>query len=261
MPRFIVSGSYTAEGIKGMVASPSDREAVARSIVEAAGGTLETFYMVTGDSDFSIKVSIDRAEDLMAGLMAGSNFIFHAAGWLEGGLTVGYEKFAMDLDQCGAILRMAEGLTINDEALAADAYREAGPGGDYLGAAHTMRNFETANYQHTLADTSSFEQWTDAGSLTAEQRAKALADLTGWEHDPERDAISRSYNLGNFRRAWGFMSEVALVAERMGHHPEWFNVYNRVDVTLTTHDANGLSHKDVTLAGKMDAIAGEFGIE
>ncbi len=113
----------------------------------------------------------ESAASMMAGLMAGSNFIFHAAGWLEGGLTVGYEKFVMDLDQCGAILRMAQGLKIDDEALAADAYREAGPGGDYLGSAHTMRNFEAANDRSALADMSSFEQWTDAGSLTIEQRA------------------------------------------------------------------------------------------
>lgn len=69
MPRYIVSGNYTADGIKGMIASPGDRESIARSIVEAAGGKLETYYMVTGDADFSIKVSIDNAEDLMAGLM------------------------------------------------------------------------------------------------------------------------------------------------------------------------------------------------
>ena len=133
----------------------------------------------------------ESAASMMAGLMAGSNFIFHAAGWLEGGLTVGYEKFAMDLDQCGAILRMAEGLTINDEALAADAYREAGPGGDYLGAAHTMRNFETANYQHTLADTSSYEQWTDAGGLTSEQRANIRWKemLAAYEAPPMDEAI------------------------------------------------------------------------
>ena len=70
MPRYIVTGRYTAAAIKGMVAKPSDREAAARAIVEAAGGTLENFYFLTGDNDFSIKVSIDRAEDLIAGLMA-----------------------------------------------------------------------------------------------------------------------------------------------------------------------------------------------
>lgn len=133
----------------------------------------------------------ESAASMMAGLMAGSNFIFHAAGWLEGGLTIGYEKFVMDLDQCGAILRLAQGLRIDDEALAADAYREAGPGGDYLGSAHTMRNFETANFQSALADTSSFEQWTDAGGLTIEQRANARRKemLADYQPPPLDEAI------------------------------------------------------------------------
>lgn len=69
MPRFIVSGKYTASAMKGMLERPSDREAAARAIVEAAGGKLESFYLLTGDSDFSIKVTIDRVEDLIAGLM------------------------------------------------------------------------------------------------------------------------------------------------------------------------------------------------
>jgi len=70
MPRFIVTGNYTASAMKGMVENPSDREAAARAVIEAAGGTLETFYLTTGDNDFSIKVTIDDAADLIAGLMA-----------------------------------------------------------------------------------------------------------------------------------------------------------------------------------------------
>ena len=70
MPRFIVTGNYTASAMKGMIEKPSDREAAARAVIEAAGGTLETFYLTTGDNDFSIKVTIDDAADLIAGLMA-----------------------------------------------------------------------------------------------------------------------------------------------------------------------------------------------
>ena len=70
MPRFIVTGNYTSSAMKGMVANPSDREAATRTIVEAAGGTLESFYVTTGDNDFAIKVTIDDAADLIAGLMA-----------------------------------------------------------------------------------------------------------------------------------------------------------------------------------------------
>ncbi len=113
----------------------------------------------------------ESAASMMSGLMAGSNFVFHAAGWLEGGLTIGYEKFVMDLDQCGMMLRMLGGLTINEDTLAADAYRQAGPGETFLGTAHTLAHFEDANYLSALADTASFEQWNENGRLDLEQRA------------------------------------------------------------------------------------------
>ena len=113
----------------------------------------------------------ESAAGMMAGLLAGSNFIFHAAGWLEGGLTMSYEKFAADLDHCGMMLTMLAGLTIDADSLAADAYREAGPGGAYLGSVHTLTHFETANYLSDLADTASFEQWMDDGRLDLEQRS------------------------------------------------------------------------------------------
>ena len=104
-------------------------------------------------------------------IMAGANFIFQAAGWLEGGLTIGYEKFVMDTDHCGAIARMIEGLTLDDNGFAADAYQEAGIGSNFLGVAHTMKNFRTANYRAELTDTNSFEQWTEDGSKDMQQRA------------------------------------------------------------------------------------------
>ena len=113
----------------------------------------------------------ESATSMMSGIMAGSNLILHAAGWLEGGLTFGYEKFVMDLDHCGMMLTMVAGLSVNENTLAAEAYREAGPGGDYLGSLHTLKNFETANYMSDMADTSSFEQWSENGSRDAEQRA------------------------------------------------------------------------------------------
>lgn len=115
----------------------------------------------------------ESAASMMSGVLAGSNFVFHATGWLEGGLTMGYEKFAMDLDHCGMMLRMMGGLTIDAENLAASAYREAGPGGAYLSTAHTLAHFETANYDSALADTWSYEQWTENGSLDLERRANS----------------------------------------------------------------------------------------
>jgi len=96
-----------------------------------------------------------------------------------------------------------------------------------------------------------------AEKLAGETRDTALQILldAGWAHDPERDAIFREYRFSNFVAAWGFMSQAALRAEKMNHHPEWFNVYNRVEVTLTTHDAGGLSDLDVKLAQIMDKLA------
>lgn len=91
--------------------------------------------------------------------------------------------------------------------------------------------------------------------LTEEERGAALADLADWTYDAERDAIRRSFRFDDFTAAFAFMTAVALMAEKADHHPEWFNVYNRVDVLLTTHDAKGLSKRDVDLARKIDALA------
>ncbi len=83
----------------------------------------------------------------------------------------------------------------------------------------------------------------------------ALARLNGWSAVEGRDAIRKVYEFEDFNAAWGFMSRVAVKADKVDHHPEWFNVYNKVDVTLATHDADGVTEKDVDLASFMDAIA------
>ena len=90
--------------------------------------------------------------------------------------------------------------------------------------------------------------------LAAGEREEALKELGGWTMVAGRDAIQRSFKLKNFSEAWGFMSRVALLAESQDHHPEWFNVYNKVDITLSTHDAGGLSSRDVKLAKAIDAL-------
>ena len=97
-----------------------------------------------------------------------------------------------------------------------------------------------------------------AEKLADAARSEALAPLlaTGWAEVDGRDAIAKSFRFGNFVEAFGWMAQVALVAEKMNHHPEWSNVYRTVEVTLTTHDAGGLSQLDVELAAKMDAMAG-----
>ncbi len=92
--------------------------------------------------------------------------------------------------------------------------------------------------------------------ITGEARRQALAELDGWKEVGDRDAICKSFAFKTFNQAWGFMSRVALAAERMNHHPEWSNVYNRVDILLATHDCGGLSELDVKLARKIDIFAG-----
>ncbi|MEY3082157.1 MAG: hypothetical protein RJA94_2142 [Pseudomonadota bacterium] len=91
--------------------------------------------------------------------------------------------------------------------------------------------------------------------LVGVERAKALHELHGWAEAKGRDAITKTYQFKSFSQAWGFMSRVALYAEKEDHHPEWTNVYGRVDVTLSTHTAGGVTEKDVALARKMEALA------
>jgi len=92
--------------------------------------------------------------------------------------------------------------------------------------------------------------------LIGVERAKALASLKGWSEAKGRDAITKTFQFKSFSQAWGFMSRVALFAEKTDHHPEWANVYGRVEVTLATHTAAGVTEKDVALARKMDDYAG-----
>ena len=90
--------------------------------------------------------------------------------------------------------------------------------------------------------------------LTEAERQSALADLSEWSLSREGKAIERKLEFGDFSEAWGFMSRVALLADSHDHHPEWFNVYNKVEITLTTHDAGGLSERDVKMATAIDAL-------
>jgi 4a-hydroxytetrahydrobiopterin dehydratase len=95
-----------------------------------------------------------------------------------------------------------------------------------------------------------------AQKLTGDARKSALAKLPGWSEVSGRDAISRKFSFKDFNEAFGFMARAALIAEKLDHHPEWFNVYNRVEVTLATHDAGGVTERDIKLAEAMDQLAG-----
>jgi 4a-hydroxytetrahydrobiopterin dehydratase len=91
--------------------------------------------------------------------------------------------------------------------------------------------------------------------LTEAERADLLPTLSGWAHDAGRDALTRTFRFADFVAAFGFMAKVAMLAEKADHHPEWANIYDTVDILLTTHDADGLSMRDIALAKAIDAIA------
>jgi trimethylamine--corrinoid protein Co-methyltransferase len=136
----------------------------------------------------------ESASTLNMTLLAGTNFVLHAAGWLEGGLVSSYEKFMIDQDQLGMMQKMAEGIDLSENAQALDAIREVGPGSHYLGCAHTQANFQTAFYRSALADNNSFEQWEVEGEKRIEQRANALARswLDHYEAPPLEAAIDQA---------------------------------------------------------------------
>ena len=92
--------------------------------------------------------------------------------------------------------------------------------------------------------------------LEGDARQEALASLDGWLEVDGRDAIYKEFQFKDFNEAFGFMSRIALYAEKQDHHPEWFNVYNKVSITLSTHDCGGLSDRDIALARSIDAAAG-----
>jgi trimethylamine--corrinoid protein Co-methyltransferase len=120
------------------------------------------------------QAAYESANTLNATLLAGTNFVLHAAGWLEGGLASGYEKFVMDCDQLAMQQRFAAGVDLSENGQGLAAIREVGPGSHFLGCEHTQANFETAFYRSTIADNNSYEQWLAEGEKTAEQRANGL---------------------------------------------------------------------------------------
>ena len=137
------------------------------------------------------QAAYESAATLLPSMMAGVNFVLHAAGWLEGGLAVGYEKFVLDDDQCGMMATFAKGLDLSDNGQAVEAICGHTPGEHFLGTTHTLANFETAFYRSATADNSSFEQWSEDGRLDAAQRANAIwkQRLADYEAPPIDDAI------------------------------------------------------------------------
>ena len=120
------------------------------------------------------QAAYESANTLQHGVLAGVNFMMHVAGWLEGGLAMGYEKFVLDADQAGMLQVFASGVDMRENAQAMQAIREVGPGAHFLDCAHTQANFEKAFYRSSVADNNSFEQWKAEGSRDAAQRANAI---------------------------------------------------------------------------------------
>lgn len=115
----------------------------------------------------------ESGDSLLPSLLGGANYVLHAAGWLESGLTIGYEKFLIDCDHLGMMHALMAGFATDDNALALDAVREVGPGRHFLGCAHTMRNFQTAFHRSELSDSQSYEQWAEEGARDILVRAGA----------------------------------------------------------------------------------------
>ena len=113
----------------------------------------------------------ESVTSLQTALLCGANFILHSAGWLEGALTIGYEKLVLDADYLGTAHTYLKGLPIDEDNLPYEAFKEVGPGGHFFGCAHTMKNYETAFHEQELADTDSYENWSDNGQLDSIQRA------------------------------------------------------------------------------------------
>ena len=140
------------------------------------------------------QAAYETANSLNMGLLSGVNFMLHACGWLEGGLVASFEKFVMDADQLGALHHLARGVEIDENAQALDAIREVGPGGHYLGCAHTQANFKEAFWKSDLLDYKPFETWSDEGardtqSLAAARVEKLLGDYVQPPMDPETRAV------------------------------------------------------------------------
>ena len=152
----------------------------------------------------------ESANTLNMTLLAGANFVLHAAGWLEGGLAACYEKFMIDQDQLGMMQKMAQGVDLSESGQAMDAIREVGPGAHYLGCAHTQANFQTAFYRSALADNNSFEQWEIEGRKRVEERANALC--RSWLDSYEAPALDAEIDA----------ALLAFIADRKNSMPDAF---------------------------------------
>ncbi|MCU1428164.1 MAG: trimethylamine methyltransferase subfamily protein [Actinomycetia bacterium] len=146
------------------------------------------------------QAAYESANTLQATVLGGVNFVLHAAGWLEGGLAIGYEKFVLDDDQLGMMATFVRGVDLSENGQALDAIRENGPGQHFLGTAHTLANFENAFYRSTTADNASYEQWLEDGGLDASQRANTIWKRQLAEYEPPPIGAAVDEELRDFVR-------------------------------------------------------------
>jgi trimethylamine--corrinoid protein Co-methyltransferase len=144
------------------------------------------------------QAAYEAANTLQSAALAGVNFMLHTAGWLEGGLVMGYEKFMLDADQASMVAVLLRGIDMSENGQAMDALREVGPGNHFLGCAHTQANFQSAFWTSSVADNNSFEQWESDGSMDAAQRANvrwkaALEDYQAPAIDESVDEALQEY--------------------------------------------------------------------
>ena len=138
------------------------------------------------------QAAYETSNSLNMGLLSGVNFMLHACGWLEGGLVSSFEKFVMDADQLGTLHHLARGVQMDEDAQALDAIREVGPGGHYLGCAHTQANFKSAFWKSDLLDYKPFETWYDEGARDTQTLATARVErMLGDYRQPEMDPATR----------------------------------------------------------------------
>ncbi len=137
------------------------------------------------------QAAYESAMTLLPTLLGGVNFVLHAAGWLEGGLVAGFEKFVLDADRLGAAEALLSGVDVSETGLALDTILETGPGAHFLGTQHTLDHYTTAFWTSELADNESFEKWRDDGSHDAVERAHRLwtRRLRDYEPPPLEDAV------------------------------------------------------------------------
>ena len=165
---------------------------VMAALARRCGVPFRSGGQLTASKSPDAQAAYESAHTLLPTVQAGVNFVLHAAGWLEGGLTLGYEKLIMDADQLGAMEVHARGVDLTDNGQAMEAFRTNTHGDHFLGNAHTLANFETAFWRSEVADNNSYEQWSEEGSLTAAQRANTRWKelLADYQPPPLDDAIN-----------------------------------------------------------------------